>query len=88
MLKRLIGEDIELRTVLEPTLGSTKADPGQIEQIIMNLVVNARDAMPEGGKLLIETSNADLDDKYASNHQPITPGRYVLLSVTDTGTWE
>jgi len=85
MLKRLIGEDIEFRTALDPTLGSVKADPGQIEQIIMNLAVNARDAMPEGGKLVIETSNAELDDRYAVQHPPFIPGRYVLLAVTDTG---
>jgi PAS domain S-box-containing protein len=85
MLRRLIGEDIELRTALDPTLGSVKADPGQIEQIIMNLAVNARDAMPEGGKLVIETSNAELDDTYALQHPPFNPGRYVLLAVTDTG---
>jgi two-component system, cell cycle sensor histidine kinase and response regulator CckA len=85
MLRRLIGEDIEFRTALDPTLGSVKADPGQIEQIIMNLAVNARDAMPEGGKLVIETSNAELDDRYALQHPPFSPGRYVLLAVTDTG---
>ena len=85
MLRRLIGEDIEFRTALDPTLGSVKADPGQIEQIIMNLAVNARDAMPEGGKLVIETSNAELDDRYAVQHPPLIAGRYVLLAVTDTG---
>ena len=85
MLRRLIGEDIEFRTALDPTLGSVKADPGQIEQIIMNLAVNARDAMPEGGKLVIETSNAELDDSYALQHPPLSPGRYVLLAVTDSG---
>jgi two-component system, cell cycle sensor histidine kinase and response regulator CckA len=85
MLRRLIGEDIELRTTLDPTLGSVKADPGQIEQVIMNLAVNARDAMPDGGKLVIETSNAELDDKYAFQHPPFHVGRYVLLAVTDTG---
>ena len=85
MLKRLIGEDIEFRTALDLSLGSVKADPGQIEQIIMNLAVNARDAMPEGGKLVIETSNAELDDRYALQHAPCIPGRYVLLTITDTG---
>jgi two-component system, cell cycle sensor histidine kinase and response regulator CckA len=85
MLRRLIGEDIELRTALDPTLGSVKVDPGQVEQIIVNLAVNARDAMPGGGKLVIETSNADLDDKYAVHHPPFIAGRYVLLAVTDTG---
>ena len=86
MLGRLIGEDIELQTGLDPTLGAVKADPGQIEQIIMNLAVNARDAMPGGGKLMIETSNTDLDDEYAAHHPPFIAGRYVLLAVTDTGT--
>jgi two-component system cell cycle sensor histidine kinase/response regulator CckA len=86
MLKRLIGEDIELLTTLDSTLGSVKVDPGQVEQIIMNLVVNARDAMPDGGKIVIETSNAELDDKYAHLHPPLRAGRYVLLAVTDTGT--
>jgi PAS domain S-box-containing protein len=85
MLRRLIGEDVELLTMLDPNLGSVKADPGQIEQIVMNLSVNARDAMPEGGRLIIETSNADLDEEYARFHPPSTPGRYILLTVTDTG---
>jgi two-component system cell cycle sensor histidine kinase/response regulator CckA len=83
--KRLIGEDVDLRTALDPTLGAVKADPGQIEQIIMNLVVNARDAMPEGGKLVIETSNADVDETYAVGHPPVSAGRYVLLAVSDNG---
>jgi two-component system, cell cycle sensor histidine kinase and response regulator CckA len=85
MLKRLIGEDIELRIALDPTLGSVKADPGQVAQVIMNLAVNARDAMPEGGKLVIETSNAELDETYALHHPPFIAGRYALLAVTDTG---
>jgi two-component system, cell cycle sensor histidine kinase and response regulator CckA len=85
MLKRLIGEDIELRTTLDPALSSVKADPGQIAQVIMNLAVNARDAMPEGGKLIIETSNAEIDDVNALHYLPPGGNRYVLLAVTDTG---
>ena len=85
MLRRLIGEDIDLRTSLDPTLGLVKADPGQIEQVIMNLAVNARDAMPKGGKLIIETSNTELDDEYALHHPPCIVGRYVILAVTDSG---
>jgi two-component system cell cycle sensor histidine kinase/response regulator CckA len=85
MLKRLIGEDIELVTVLAPDLGAVKADPGQIEQVIMNLAVNARDAMPDGGKLTIESSNVELGADYGRQHPPVNAGTYVLLSVSDTG---
>jgi CheY-like chemotaxis protein len=85
LLRRLIGEDIEVLTVPASDLGSVKADPGQIEQVIMNLALNARDAMPHGGKLTIETANVQLDTSYATEHQPITPGRYVLLAFSDTG---
>jgi PAS domain S-box-containing protein len=86
MLRRLIKEDIELSTHLEPNLGSVRADPGQIEQVLMNLVVNARDAMPEEGRVTIETRNADVDAEYAASHLPARPGPYVMLAVTDTGS--
>jgi PAS domain S-box-containing protein len=86
LLPRLIGEDVELAIRTGPSLGAIRADASQMEQIIMNLAVNARDAMPTGGRLIIETSNAELDRTYNSTHPIIKPGRYVLLAVSDTGT--
>jgi PAS domain S-box-containing protein len=86
MLPRLIGEDIELVLRLDPGLGCVKADQSQVEQVVMNLAVNARDALPQGGKLTIETANAALDDAYTRHHPGSRAGDYVMLSVTDTGT--
>ena len=85
LLRRLMDERIEMVTRVKDTLGKVKADPAQIEQVIMNLVVNARDAMPDGGRLVVETSNADLDAGYAVDHVSVKPGRYVMLAVSDTG---
>jgi two-component system, cell cycle sensor histidine kinase and response regulator CckA len=85
MLGRLVGEDMELCTSLAIGLGQVKADPGQIEQVILNLVVNARDAMPKGGKITIETANVYLDEACANRHVAVHPGWYALLAVTDTG---
>jgi len=85
MLGRLIGEDVDLVTVLSPDIGTVRADPAQIEQMIMNLALNARAAMPEGGRLTLETADTVLDEAYAQRHLEVRPGRYVMLAVHDTG---
>ena len=85
MLTRMIGEDIDLVMVPGPGLGAVRADPGQIDQVIMNLAVNGRDAMPQGGKLTIETANVALDDSFARTHTPLVAGDYVMLAISDTG---
>lgn len=85
MLKRLVGEDIDLAAVLNPHLGRVETDPSQVEQVLMNLVINARDAMPQGGKLTIETANAVLDEAYCRLHRDVKSGNYVMLAVHDSG---
>jgi len=85
MLTRMIGEDIDLVMVPGPALGAVRADPGQIDQVIMNIAVNARDAMPQGGKLTIETANVTLDENFARTHVPLAAGDYVMLAISDTG---
>jgi PAS domain S-box-containing protein len=85
MLTRMIGEDIDLIMTPAQELGTVRADAGQIDQVIMNLAVNARDAMPSGGKLTLETSNVTLDEEYARLHSPLRPGDYVMLAISDTG---
>ena len=85
MLRRLISEDIELETVTDPKLGATRADPGQVEQVVMNLVVNARDAMKNGGRITIETANVTLDEEYVRSHSGARSGPHVMLAVSDTG---
>ncbi len=86
MLARLIGEHIELRVKAAPKLGAVLADPGQMEQVIVNLVVNGRDAMPDGGQLTLETANIDLDEEFARRHVDVSPGPHVVLTVSDTGS--
>jgi CheY-like chemotaxis protein len=85
MLRRLIGEDIDLVCITRPALGLINADPGQIQQIAMNLAVNARDAMPQGGKLTIETANVSFDEEYGREHPAVKPGLYVMLAISDNG---
>ena len=84
-MRRLLGEDVELITVLSPSLWEVRADRSQLEQVIVNLAVNARDAMLSGGTLTIEASNVGLDEAYIGNHPGVAPGDYVLLAVSDTG---
>jgi len=86
MLRRLIGEDIDIQFVLRPDLGMVSADPGQMEQVLMNLVVNARDAMPNGGTLTIETANVQIDEGYSQRHLPVKQGPYTMIAVSDNGT--
>jgi two-component system cell cycle sensor histidine kinase/response regulator CckA len=86
LLRRVLGEDVEIKIACADALGTVRADPGQIGQVLMNLVVNARDAMPQGGTLTLETANAVLDQRYAADHPDVVPGDYVMLAVRDTGT--
>ena len=84
MVTRLVGEKIDIVTKMRPNIDMVKADRGQVDQIVMNLVVNARDAMPKGGKIIIETMNVALDDNYLKKYSDIKPGNYVMMAVTDT----
>src|SRR5262249_9166649 len=86
MLQRLIGEHINLVTKLEPELGNLTADAGQVQQVIINLAVNSRDAMPKGGTLILETHNSELDDVYTTRHPQVRAGAYIMFAITDSGT--
>jgi CheY-like chemotaxis protein len=86
LLRRVLGEGVRLVVTLAPDAGVVNADPAQVEQVLLNLAVNARDAMPDGGTLIIETANTELDDEYASRHAEVVAGPYVMLAVSDTGT--
>ena len=86
MLQRLIGSDIDLIITQEPTLGRVMADPGQIEQVLLNLAINARDAMPQGGRIAIESANVDLEEPDTRLYLEVQPGPYVMLTVSDTGS--
>jgi two-component system cell cycle sensor histidine kinase/response regulator CckA len=85
MIRRVVGVDVQVTVAADPDAGAVRADPGQIEQVILNIVVNARDAMPTGGRLTIEVRDAVLDEAYAQHHPGARPGQHVLLAVTDTG---
>ena len=85
MLDRLLGDNIQLASVLAPDLGKIRADPNQVEQMLMNLAINARDAMPKGGLIIVKTANVEIDEAYAHQHPSTEPGQYVLLTVSDTG---